>query len=98
MGYNSEVTSFQFRQRKDTSHRRQFLPRETAHNTRLTEQSLHRRVTAGNGSCMTGCRPAATLRGSSLNSGNLTTFSYQRTGMEQQFVGIRDILNVQQFN
>ena len=73
---------------------RQFLPTVTSHDARLTEQSLHGRVATGYGTRMAGGGTTATLAASGLDGGYPTALSDQATGMEEQFIGVGNILNV----
>ena len=47
---------------------------------------------------MRGCRPAATLRRTSLDGCDATAFLDEAAGMEEQFVWIGDILDIQEFD
>ena len=47
---------------------------------------------------MRGCRPAATLRRASLDGCDATAFLDKTAGMEEQFVWIGDILDIQEFD
>ena len=75
-------------------HRRQFLARKASHNSRLAEESFNSGVARRYGTRMRGSRPAATLARTALDGGYATALSYERTGMEEQFVGIGDILHI----
>ena len=97
MGDNGKILPFQLRQRENTPYRSQLLTGVATHDTCFTEQSLHRRIGTGDSSRMRGCRTAATLTASRLNSRNLTSFSYQRRSMEQQSVRVAYTFYIKQF-
>src|SRR5574344_381618 len=98
MCHDGKVTTLQFRQSEDTAHRSEFLPAEAAHDTRFTEECLHRSITAGYRSCMTACRPAAALTATRLDGCDTATLAYQTGSMEKQLIRIGDTLYVKQFH
>ena len=98
MGDDGEVLSLQFRQCEDAAHGGQLLAAEAAHDARLAEQGFYGRVAAGNGSRVTAGGAAAALAGASLDGGDATALAYEVSGMEQQFVGVGNILDIEQFH
>ena len=97
MGNDGEVFPFQFRQCEDTTYGRQLLARIATHNTRLTEQSLYRRIATGNGPRMRTRRPAAAFATARLDGRNLAALLDERGCMKQQTVGVTDTLYIKKF-
>ena len=98
MGDDGKVPAPHLWQREYTSHGGQFLARITAHDACLTEQRLYCRVARCDGTSVTRCSAASALTRSSLDGCYTASLANQATGVEQQFVGVRDILYVKQFH
>ena len=98
MGHDGKPLTRQRRKRKDTTHRSQFLAAVTTHDACFTEQGFYGRVAGGDGSRMARCRPAATLARTSFDSGYATTLSDEARCVEEQFVGIGDVFNIEQLH
>ncbi len=88
----------QWGQGEDTAYGGQFLSGMTTHDTRLTEQRLYGGVAGGNGTRMTRRCTTAALTAASFDSCDAASLADQTAGMEEQFVRIGDILNVEQLD
>ena len=95
MGDNGTILPFHLLQGKDAGYSRQFFSAEATHNTRLTEESLHRRVRTGDGSCMRRSSPFPRLGRTRLDGCNPTSLPDQGSCMMEQLVRLLDLLNVQ---
>ena len=98
MGDDGAVATREAGKREDTSHGGQFLTREAAHNAGFAEQSLDGRVTGGNGTRMTAGGTTASRRRTSLDSSDTAALLDERRSMVEQFIGVSDILDIEQFH
>ena len=82
---------------KDAAGGGEFLATETADDAGLTEQRLDCGITAGNGSCVATGGPTSALATSRLDGCNAASFLDKVAGMEEQLVGVADVLDIEQF-
>ena len=98
MGHNGEILAGDGRQRKDTAHGGELLAREAAHDAGLAEEGLHSAVAAGDGTGVRRGGTAAALAAAGLDGGDAASLANERSGMEEQLVGIGDVLYIKQFH
>ena len=98
MGYDGEVAAGKGGQREDTAHGGQLLAGETSHDAGFAEEGFHGGVARGDGAGVRRGGTAATLRTAGLDGGDAASLADERCGMEEQLVGVGDVLDIEQFH
>ena len=83
---------------EDTACRGQFLAGETTYDAGLAEQGLDGGIAGGDGSCMAGGGTTATVARPSLDGCDATALADEVAGIEQQLVGVSDVLHIEQLD
>ena len=98
MGDDGEILSLEGRQGEDAAHGGEFFARVAAHDACLAEEGLDGRVAGGDRARMTGGSTASALGGTCLDGGDATALADETAGVEEQFVRVTDVLDIEQFD
>ena len=97
MGDNGKVLAVEWGKGEDAAHGGQLFAAEAAHDARLAEQGLDGRVARCDGSGVARCGTASALARTCLDGGNAASLANEVAGVEEQLVGVGDVLDIEQF-